>query len=126
MNRFLQETMREFAGLNQSRTPKLLRPVLLAVAVSLFALTGFGFLTTGMYIALSAALGAALAALLIGVGFTIFAGCMLLLTFRRSLKPNVDHASKSSPEESGPNILSLAAFTAAYVLGRRFAGSDDG
>ncbi|PRY80554.1 hypothetical protein CLV80_101409 [Yoonia maritima] len=124
MNAFLQETIREIAGRDKDQARKLLWSVLLALAACLFGLAGLGFLTTSIYIALNIALGAGVAALLIGVGFTSFAGALFFLAFKKTSKQALTNTPKVSTEASNSNGLSLIAFTAAYVLARQFPKPD--
>lgn len=112
------------AGRGRDGARKLLWSVLLVVVACLFGLTGLGFLTMSIFIELRNTLDIGLTALLMGIGLTAFAGALLLLAFKKPPKPILAEAPKVSPDATESSFLSLAAFTAAYVLARQFSDSD--
>ena len=101
---------------------KLVLPGLLALAAGLSALAGIGFLTAWAYLALSAAVGHAPAALLTGLGYLVVCAVLLFLARRLVSRPERAEPAHRAPRPRHQNetgdAASQIAFTAAFVLGR--------
>ncbi|MDX2485565.1 MAG: hypothetical protein QNK42_18115 [Pseudodonghicola sp.] len=100
---------------------KLLLPVLLALACGLTGAAGAAFLTAWAYLTLSMVLGHGPAALLIGLGYALFAVGLVVLTRRQWSTLDQEDPSKKQPGAHGKDATDAAsqiAFTAAFVLAR--------
>jgi hypothetical protein len=98
----------------------------LAVALGcLIGAVGLGFLTASAFLALEATLGAAAAALAVGIALSILGGGVLALA--RSRPPGPLPAGGAPPRLAAeapppPDAVPLLAFTAAFVLARYLTG----
>ncbi len=104
---------------------KLLWRGLLGLSGCLAGLVALGFLTASAFVALSAELGAGLAALFIGIGFLVFAVALLALASGHRPDPNAAKTPVPPPVASGaetPDEAAIIAFTAAFVLARYLTG----
>jgi hypothetical protein len=87
----------------------------------LIGAVGLGFLTAAAFLALETELGAATAALVVGLAFLIMAVGVLALAQRRPLGLPPTGATPPRPAAEAPpppNPAALVAFTAAFVLAR--------
>lgn len=121
MNTAFKTLLRDVQGQAQARAGSLLWPVLRVVMACLTGLVGFGFLTAAIYHAITASVGPGWASLLLGVGFSVLAGVILLFARDRLPKPAPTAANRVPPAGSGGDTTdthTMIAFTAAFVLGR--------
>jgi hypothetical protein len=91
----------------------------------LIGAVGLGFLTAAAFLALEAPLGAAMAALVVGVALSILAGGVLALARGRPHAPAP--AAGAAPRLAAeapplPDAVPLLAFTATFVLARYLSG----
>jgi hypothetical protein len=86
---------------------------------------GLGFLTASAFLAMKTALGATTVALLTGLGLSVLAAGMVVLTRRQQPPaPRPAEAAWSPPAALGPyppDAASLFAFTVAFLLARYLA-----
>ncbi|MGJ8605468.1 MAG: hypothetical protein ACSHXH_15230 [Marivita sp.] len=126
MNQFLTDALRGGEGSARDAAQKVLWRLFLEISVGLIGLAGFGFITASAFLVLSASLGAALAALLTGLGLLLAAGgCVAIV---KKPMPKQDHANAPnaapSPSATDPaGVAATVAFTAAFVLAR-YLGDD--
>ncbi|MCZ4354572.1 hypothetical protein O4H61_18810 [Roseovarius aestuarii] len=98
----------------------------LEISVGLIGLAGFAFITASAFLALSASLGAALAALLTGLGLLLAAGGCVAIVKKPWSKQHLANAPNAPPIPSATdpsNVAATVAFTAAFVLAR-YLGDD--
>ena len=123
MNQFLTDAMRGVEGSAQDAAQKVLWRLFLEISVGLIGLAGLGFITASAFLALSASLGAALAALLTGLGLLLAAGGCVAIVKKPMPKPHLANAPIAPPIPSATNpagVAATVAFTAAFVLARYF------
>ena len=126
MNRFLKDAMRGVEGSARDAAQNLLWRLFLTVSVGLIGLGGFGFITASAFLALSASLGAAWAALSTGLGLLLAAGGCVAIVKKPMPKPHLANApnAPSIPSATDPaGVATTVAFTAAFVLAR-YLGND--
>lgn len=107
---------------------KMLWRLLLGIMVGLIGVAGLGFLTASAFLALSAVMSAAWAALLIGLGLLLVAvGCVAIAKKPWS-KKGLANAPKTQTAAAmdASNVAPTVAFTAAFVLGRYLGGDKPG
>jgi hypothetical protein len=101
---------------------RLLLTVIIGFAGCSIAVVGLGFLLAWAFMTLSMAYDARTAALFIGLACFILAGCVFgVLLYLRPSKPVVPEVPKPGPDAGDAettDAASIAAFTAAFVLGR--------
>ena len=101
---------------------RLLLAILLGLTGCFIAIVGFGFLMAWAFMTLSMALDPRSAALLMGLACFIVAGGVFgVLLYKQPPKSAATEAPKAPPDTSGTETseaASIAAFTAAFVLGR--------
>lgn len=126
MNQFLKDAMRGVEGSARVAAQKVLWRLFLEISVGLIGLAGLGFITASAFLALSASLGAALAALLTGLGLLLAAGGCVAILKKPWSKQQVANAPKAPPIPSATDptgVAATVAFTAAFVLAR-YLGDD--
>jgi hypothetical protein len=96
----------------------------LALALGcLIGATGLGFLTASAFLALEAPLGAATAALVVGLALSLLAVGILALARSRPPRPlPVAPPRLTAEAPRPPDPVPLLAFTAAFVLARYLTG----
>ncbi len=104
--------------------PTVIRVGLLLAAV-LAALTGFGFLLAAIYGALAQAWGAPMAGLILAAGLVLLAAALVLAarlvkTGRMSEAPIAVNLVAETAVPPARDLATMAVFTAAFVLARRF------
>lgn len=107
------------------RARKLIWITVLVVTSSIVALAGLGFLTASGFLALEVEIGTRMATLVIGLGFLLFAGILLICAFRIFAKPAHQQIPESQPAASdvaATDSGAIIAFTAAFVLARYVTG----
>lgn len=126
MNQFLTDAMRGVEGSARVAAQKVLWRLFLEISVGLIGLAGLGFITASAFLALSAPLGAAWAALLIGLGLLLAAGGCVAIVKKPMPKQHLANAPNAPPIPSGTKpagVAATVAFTAAFVLAR-YLGDD--
>lgn len=126
MSQFLKDAMRGVECSARDVAQKVLWRLFLEISVGLIGLAGLGFITASGFLALSASLGAALAAFLTGLGLLLAAGGCVAIVKKSWLKQYPANPPKAPPIPSATDptgVAATVAFTAAFVLGR-YLGDD--
>lgn len=126
MNQFLKDAMRGLEGSARVAAQKVLWRLFLEISVGLIGLAGLGFITASAFLALSAVLGATLAALLTGIGLLFAAGGCVAIIKKPMPKQHLANAPNAPPIPSATDhtgVAATVAFTAAFVLAR-YLGDD--
>ena len=108
------------------RRAKSALALVLEISVGLIGLAGLGFITASAFLALSALLGAAVAAFLTGLGLLLAAGARVAIVKKSWSKQYLANPPKAPPIPSATdpsNVAATVAFTAAFVLAR-YLGDD--
>jgi small-conductance mechanosensitive channel len=124
VNQFLQDKMRGVEDTARDAAQKLVWRLLLGITVGLIWLAGIGFLTTSVFLALSAVMGIAWAALLIGLLLVLVgAGPVAIINYQWS-KKELAKVPETPPAAGADasNVATTVAFTAAFVLARYLGG----
>ncbi|MFT6447227.1 hypothetical protein [Pseudophaeobacter arcticus] len=126
MNQFLTDAMRGVEGSARDAAQKVLWRLFLEISVGLIGLAGFGFITASAFLALSASLGAAWAALSTGLGLLLAAGGCVAIVKKPWSKQHLANAPNAPPIPTATDpagVAATVAFTAAFVLAR-YLGDD--
>lgn len=129
MNQFLKDAKRGVEGSAQDAAQKVLWRLFLEISVGLIGLAGLGFITASAFLALSASLGAAWAALLTGLGLLLAAGGFVAIVKRPWSKQHLANAPIAPPIPLGDESRRRRGYSCFYcslcpcqIFRRRQAG----